>query len=381
MLRKTVTLIYCLALLMLTILTYTQIDARTISFYPSMISIYLKILHDFNVHSRSIIGTLFVLNLILLFLCYAFFIIKHKFHDKKLFLLTLIITSFSCIGAFSNDVLSYAMYTRIVWIYHQIPWFVSPNFFKNDPLTPLLHWPDSYSRYGPMWILLSSLSTYFVIENILLSWFAIKIMLIGCYVFNLFIIKKICIQLNINQHRTLVLIVYNPFFIIEGIISPHTDILMSTFALLTLYFLLLDKNKISLLMFIFSVLTKIVTFPTIIIYPIKRFFCLSKQAIVLLFLILTAIGSIIIIIRWSINPWYFFLPMYLLALNQNNKALRHLYFSLSFALIVRYLPYIFIGFFDPTNKIRLILFLIMMFPYCVWFLARRSKFSIRIPKL
>jgi hypothetical protein len=64
---------------------------------------------------------------------------------------TLLVFQFDSPVMLSSDPFSYALYGRILSIYHANPYVQLPNQFPGDPFLALAYWKDVPSYYGPVW--------------------------------------------------------------------------------------------------------------------------------------------------------------------------------------------------------------------------------------
>lgn len=309
-------------------------------------------------------GSFLAAVLVILFI--AFFLIL-KIKAAKLLLIILLVASLIGFIAYpaylSNDVITYAIYGKILVFYHQLPWLVSPAHFPNDAWTSLTHWPTSTSRYGPVWIFLTALSYLGSGGRLIVSLYLLKAFGLIIFFINIYLIGKIAKSIGKNPLQLQKVFAFNPYIFIESVVSPHSDVLMTTFVLLAIYLYLSGKTVKFYLGMLLSIGVKVVSLP-LALAPILKIKRLEY------FVGLAYLGSAIIIAQWSINPWYLYLPITLSVLVWERKFFRYLAISLSIACLIRYLPYFYLGFFDPANKIRRNLFLLTMIPFTAWSLLK-----------
>lgn len=303
-----------------------------------------------------LVGNAFLFLFILLFLCYRALLNRRS----RLVIFLPLILFFAHPAFLSHDVYSYAIYAKELIYYHVIPQFVPPNAFPFDPWLAFNHWPTSASRYGPVWTALSLVPFLIGSPNLLLVSYAFKILGVLGYLLNLFLFKKLSPKINF------LVFALNPFIILEALASPHTDVWVTVFVLVSLIFILRKKPRLAWLSLLASVGVKIVSLSLIFPLLLQSLFRFSSKILIAVFAVFAYLGSAIIIARWSINPWYLYLPITLSLLLWEIKFWRYLAVSLSAAALVRYLPYFYLGFFDPHNKIRAFLFLITLVPLILW---------------
>ena len=360
-------------LFFLTIFSYTQVEKPlSISSNPIIAKIVSN-LSTFGTYQKETTGTIFLLILFGLFLHYLFFLFQTKrVNISVIVTLSVLILFFSYPAFLSHDIFSYIFDAKILDHYHTLPWLFAPKNFSEDPLLPFVHWSSSTTRYGPIWLVFSSVLYFVGQDNLLLILILFKLLGIIPFFFNTYILSLILNALKLDK-KNLVLFVANPLILLESLVGPHTDMLMTTFVLFSLYFLLVKSQTKSLIAFILSIGVKIVSLPIGLAFVLANIFSVKGKTIVLVFYWLSLAGTIIIIARWSINPWYFTLPITLSTLLYKDRTIRYIAVSLSFAALFRYLPYFYLGFFDPRNKIRAFIFLEMTLPFVIWLLLKLKK--------
>lgn len=207
--------------------------------------------------------------------------------------------------------------------------------------------------------------------NIIVSAYLLKfLVIIFGYILSCYLTEKISKSLKIDPLKTLVFFALNPFILIEMTASPHSDSLMISLALLSMFFLIRGDRAKSVLWIGFSWVTKMVSLPMMLVSFVPKKFVRFYP---LLFWVTSWIGTVAIIAAWSINPWYLLLPFSFGVFFWRNKTVNYFLISLSMAALIRYLPYFYLGFFDPNNKIRIILFFLVLVPYSLWFLTTLNR--------
>lgn len=332
--------------------------------------------YSFGVNQRFLSGSIFVAILLILTACYFYFL-RHV--PKRIWLVifvTTVLTFPAFPAAFSRDVYNYSMDAKNLMVYHQNPWTTPPKAHPSDPLLPHIHWPNDPTRYGPVWVLPTAAIYPLGQNQIGYSQYLFKFYTLLGWLGSLYLVGKVVKKLNGDPAKAIIFLAFNPLLIIEYFIGTHTDIVMTFFILLSLYLLFTKHQKLSWLSFVFSIGTKITSLPEIVPLWLARAFLLSPKVTIFLSIWFAYLGSLIIIAKWSINPWYFTLPVVLTGLYLQSKWHKWLAISLSLAAAIRYAPLLFLGPFDPHNKIRAILFLLLLVPFVIWTL-RQGRASIR----
>lgn len=373
--KKILFFTYSFFLLFFTAFSYLYVDKNLI---------YLKRFYSgFAFAHRGLITSVYIFLLLVFFGFYFLFLkkIKNKTFTaakiKKIILLTFIFLLFSYPAMLSYDIFNYETTAKVLYFYHENPYIVMPIEFKGDSQLLFTHAANRTVLYGPVWVLLTALPYFSSLQNFILNILAFKFLNFGFYLLALFAIWKISRNLFSLTYFAL-----NPLIIIETFVSVHNDIVMMSLALLSLYFL--DKRKILLSFFIllFSVLIKYATaflLPVILYYIWKS---LLKEKVnikvsLLLSMWLMFIVFLISPLREEMYPWYAVWFFTFSTFFSDRKIILYLTVSLSFGLLLRYVPFMLIGaYFGPTPLIRLILTIAPVFIALI-FLAVKKKLCLK----
>lgn len=270
-------------------------------------------------------------------------------------------------AALSHDLFEYSFWTRILLVYGQNPYLNPASNFPRDSWTSLLHWPATTLPYGPGWIVVAVFSYLLGSGHLLTTLYSFKLVMLVFSLITCYLLAHLAKLLNQNPTKVLTFFLFNPLVIIEFFYSPHNDIITTSLLLASLALLLSRRRALSFFALLFSASIK---YTTLLLAPLylPRLRYLPPGRMLYYSHLLTLLGTLLLVFSRSINAWYF-LPLFALsALLSTNPVVRYGTFSLSAGLIIRYLPYIYLGYFDPTNKIRLLLFLLCLLPFLAWYL-------------
>jgi len=377
--KKILFLLYFLFLLTFTFLSYLFID-------PNLI--YLKPLYSgLAFTQKSIITLLYISSILVFFGFYSIFIwlIRKKevyLNEFKIIIgLTIAVLFFSYPAMLSYDIFNYIATAKVIFFYHENPYILMPIQFAGDPLLLFVHAANKTALYGPSWIILSGIPYLLGFGNFLVTLFAFKFLNVIFYLLSIAVIHR----LTKDVYR-LALFALNPLVIIETLVSSHNDIVMMFLAILALHFLTKKKLIIPLVLILLSILIK---YATIFLLPVflyvainnyksrrinwDKVFLASSISMLAVFLLSP--------LREEIYPWYsiwflVFLPFI------NGRKITLFYLSLTFGLMLRYIPFMYLGtYFGPAPLLKIILtFLpalmlsvVMMFRY----LGKRVIFNRR----
>jgi len=141
---------------------------------------------------------------------------------------------------------------------------------------------------------------------------------------------------------------FNPLIILETLVSGHNDIVMVFLVLLSFYLLSKKRLFLGTLFFVLSIFIK---YATILLIPIFLYVLYKKiknkdfnwRKIYLLSSVLMLIAFLLSPVREEIYPWYAIWFLSFSFLIPEKKMLLYVSISFSFGLLLRYVPYMFLG--------------------------------------
>lgn len=347
---------YFLILICLVLYSYSQIDLNLTLFSWQPYQNFQREMIRLGYFNRPL-STLIYLILISLLLAFYFLILswvkKNKLSLDQLKILigaTAFILLFAY-PAFSHDIFNYIFDARLA-VYHQVnPWTHTALDFPFDLWTRFMHWTHRTFPYGPAWLLISIPFYLLGLNKFVLTLLSFKFLFIFSYLGSCFLIYKILEK--INKKKALLGLAFfglNPLVLIEGILSPHLDLVMAFFGLLAIKFLL-DKRKIlSWLSLVFSIGIKYVT--------VTYSFLWFKKRLKLVWFFTLGMIVIQIFLR-EVLPWYFLPLLAISSLTLEQALVKTLSIGLSIGGAFYYLPFLFYGeYASRVQTLRLYLFFI-----------------------
>lgn len=175
----------------------------------------------------------------------------------------------------SVDVLSYINSDRLAVVHHQNVWTTPPDKFPEDKFYPLALDTKFVRIYGPTNQLIYTLPTMLSGDDLLINIFVHKLVVVAFVIATMGLVFKILKDFFPNQiSQKIVLLFWNPLFIIETAGSGHNDILMLFFLLLSFYLFLKNKMLFSGIVIALAVQVKttpLIFAPFIGIYFLRKF--------------------------------------------------------------------------------------------------------------
>lgn len=282
------------------------------------------------------ISSFLYLSLIALIGFIHFLLIKNEgINPVKIAIVISIITLFAY-PFLSRDLFNYMFDAKILTYYQQNPYLHKALDFPNDHWLRFMHWTHRSYPYGPVWLGISIIPSFFAIGKFILNFIFFKLMFAFFYLLGVYVLNK--------MNKTWALFfATNPLIIVEGLISSHNDLVALSLTIFGIYFIFNKKNNFGRFFLILSAGIKYITLP--ILFISKS----NKKINYLVFLTMIIILSFLSL-KLEIQPWYFlsllaFIPLKFQLISQLNIFFLGLLFS--------YYPYIRFGGWDKIENINL----------------------------
>lgn len=235
----------------------------------------------------------------------------------------------------SHDFFNYMFDAKILTFYGKNPYLFRALDFSADHWTRFMHWTHRVYPYGPTFLPITLIPSFLSGGKFILSLFFFKLTFTAFYLGAVWAVSKI------DKNKALI-IATHPLIIIEGLITPHNDLIAMSLGLIGIYSLF-NKTIWSRVLFLISGLIKYTTLPILILSKKNKLLNVLAFIGVLVPLIYLSIFS-------EIQPWYFlslfiFVPIF-------PKLFKKIDIFL-LGLLCSYYPYIMLGGWNTQYKVDL----------------------------
>jgi hypothetical protein len=339
-------------LTILTIYSYSQIDLNlTLSSWIPYQTIQKELI-NLGYFQRPLSAGIFAAITIILYSLYSavlYFIHRKSFGENDFFILigvTVVILFFSY-SAFSHDIFNYMFDARIVTKYAASPYIHKALDYPDDTWIRFMNWTHRTYPYGPVWLILTIPLSFFGFSKFVFTLLLFKVLFSFCYLGSIWLIGKL-LEITNPEKKLLGMAFFalNPLILIESLISPHNEIVMLFFLLVSIYFLVKKRIPLSILGGILSAGIKFSTIPQLILITVlairKKGQKMAQYAVwgSLLLLIPTILAESFYREPYS---WYFIPLIGMGALLISRKKMNIILIGISFGTLLRYIPYLYTG--------------------------------------
>lgn len=376
-------ILYSALIIASTVYTFTQVDLNLTLSSNAIYQSAQHLLLQLGYYNRPLSAGLFVLSVLLLFFSYGYCLwqIKQQKLPTRILWIMIGLTGIFVFAyaAFSHDIFNYMFDARIVTRYGLSPYVFKALDFPADPWIRFMRWTHRYYPYGSLWLTLTILPSWIGGGKFILTLVLFKLLFFGLHLLNCLLIGKI-VKLSGDGKSDLAVALYglNPLVLIESVVSPHNEVMMLTFVLLSFYILLKKRYFSGFLSLGFSVAIKFVSAVLLPLLILGR--PQQKHFYVWVFILWSLILLPLVILREP-YAWYF-VPLVGIAAISGNRVLYILSSGLSFGGILRYAPYLYLGEYSTmTFKLQTwiaISTLILTLIGLLWLTFRRRSDQFRV---
>lgn len=339
---------------MLVVYSYSQIDLNLTLSSNLLYQHFQGILINLGYFNRPLSALIYAAILLALFINYGFFILKWKkisFRELKTVVILSTVILFFSYPAFSHDFFNYMFDARIVTKYFTNPYIHSALDFPTDLWIRFMHWTHRTYPYGPVWLAVTLVPSFFGFGKFVLTLFNFKLMFALLHLGNIMFIYKIAGKIN-SPYRNLSVITYalNPLILVESLVSSHNETLLLFFLLAGFYAAFVKRNiKLSYLAILFSAGVKFVTAVFLPFFVFEKFILAKgKESYRFLLMILIFIPVLVLeCLNRQAYPWYFIPLIGLASLVPQYSYLKIMVFTVSLGISMSYVPYLYAGIYSP----------------------------------
>ena len=284
-------ILYFLTLLAFSIYSYVLVDPNFTLFNHPSWAVFRDYMVQLGYYKRPL--SAFQYLLFLTVLCYfAWHFYHHEKKYKPLMIAVIVVLGVSISYPFlSHDLFNYMFDAKIVTTYGQNPYFKKPMDFSADPWLRFMHWTHRTYPYGPFFLVLSLIPSFFSLGKLLLSFFMFKGLMSISYLGMVWAIQKV-------NKKMAMLVATSPLIIIEGLVSAHNDIVGTSLAVIGIWLLITHKTWWGRAVMVLSAGIKYFTAPLLLVNKSEDIY--SRMALVTCITLLS-----ILTFYFEIQPWYF----------------------------------------------------------------------------
>jgi hypothetical protein len=297
-----------------------------------------------------------------MYICYfafLFYTTKKKVTKRgawNIIIASAVILTFSY-NAFSYDFFNYLFDAKIVTQYHQNPYIQKALDYPQDPMLGFMHWTHRVFPYGPLWLVLTVPLSFLGLHLFLPTFVLFKLLMLGGFVGSLYFVGKILKKISPEREVFgLIFFGLNPLLLIESLTSAHLDIVMMFFALWAFYMLISKKYLLAWVLLFVSIGIKFASgflLPLFLVIPfIQNSKKISWHMVAAWSVLLLTMTVIVASMRTTFQPWYLVVPMTFAVFLAHRYVVFIPAMILSFAALLTYIPYLYLGNWDkPVPQI------------------------------
>lgn len=351
--KRTHWIIYGYAILsaVLLLFSYTQVDLNLTLSRSSIIQTVEKAFQHVGYYQRPLATSVYAGILVAFFVLYSIVLSevrKNTIDLKTVWMVVLLVTCilvFSYPAAFSYDFFNYMFTAKTIMVYHQNPYVVTPLSFAGlDPWTNFMRWTHLTTAYAPLWIGMTLIPYIVGLGYFVTTLFAMKFMVAGFYLLTAWALVQ-CMERISSKQKALSLAIFalNPLILIESLVSAHNDVMLTAFAVLSVFFYLSKDLWSSWWWLALSIAAKTVT---LVLMPVM---ILKKDLRWFLWMMLVAVG--LVLFKREFLPWYWVWVVPFVALLPERGKITRFATIVSFGLLFSYAPYLYFGDYGVTEQL------------------------------
>lgn len=239
----------------------------------------------------------------------------------------------------SHDLFNYIFDAKIFTYYHQNPYLHTALDFPNDNMTRFMHWTHRTYPYGPSFLVLTVVPSFFSFGKFILAYGLFKMLIVGSYMAAVYYLNK-------WNKEWAMFFATQPLVIIDGLINAHNDIIAISLGIIGLYFVFHRTDMKGRIALVISGLIKYSTVPLIFATK-KREDLGTKIAFAGI-----AVVMIYLTVGRTVQPWYFLTPLVLIPYLYKEIKRFYLFY---FFVTVSYIGFVYTGTWNNTFMYSILL--------------------------
>ena len=269
---------YIISVIALFLYSYTQVDLNLTLSRASIVQSLQKSFQYIGFYNRPLSTVVYIGIITLFYLLYfqVLSLVKNKSIDRhkiwKIIYILVAVLVFSYPAFLSYDFFNYMFTAKTILVYHKNPYETIPLMFAGiDPWLNFMRWTHLSTAYAPLWIFFSLIPYLLGFGYFILIMVNMKLLIALFYLLACTMIEKILSREKSTEATFgLALFALNPLIIVETLVSSHNDIVLSAFALMSLWYLT-RKDMISALFWLsMSIASKLMTIMLVPLYAFKK---------------------------------------------------------------------------------------------------------------
>lgn len=341
---------YIISVIALFLYSYTQVDLNLTLSRASIVQSLQKSFQYIGFYNRPLSTFVYIGIITLFYLLYfqVLSLVKNKRIDRnkiwKIIYILVVVLIFSYPAFLSYDFFNYMFTAKTILVYHKNPYETIPLMFAGiDPWLNFMRWTHLSTAYAPLWIFFSLIPYLLGFGYFILIMVNMKLLIALFYLLACTMIEKILSREKPTEAAFgLALFALNPLIIVETLVSSHNDIVLSAFALVSLWYLTRKQMLSALFWLSMSIASKLMTIMLVPLYAFKK-----RTGWMLVAML---VGLVIVILKREFLPWYLVWVMPFVALEPSKKGMYVAFSILSCGMLLSYVPYLYIGSFTPFGQ-------------------------------
>lgn len=338
----------------LTILSFGFVDPNMVLSTNSFFLSFHAPLYELVFHHRIYTAILFFVLLCMLFFCYVY-VLQHanslSFSKKKVLPVLIISVLFLIFSypALSYDLFNYMTTAKVAYTHHENPYLIMPIEITNEPYLAFTRAANKVALYGPVWIVITAIPHAIGLSSIwgtILAFKALNAILFGIFAFLIYTVTK--------AWKNVLFFIFNPLILIEVLVSGHNDIYIMVFAVLGIIFWGKRGAGNKIVGAVSFLASWFIKGATIVLLPLLCIKKLTQERLIFwTYCLLSVVFFVGAPLREELYPWYAVWLVATASLLDMKKYVNIIWFTiiLSFALELRHLPYMWMGYYEGPGPL------------------------------